>query len=245
MGSPPWDADRISDKGEKPHRRVIPHSFQLAAAPVTVKEWEEFRKDNRDVSAHVTRWAPEEDCPIVNVSMYQAMRYCNWLSRKEGIPEADWCYPAKIVEGMKIPADLLKRKGYRLPMEAEWEYAARAGTLSSRSYGEGDFLLGRHAWFRDNSDERSWPVGMKRPNPDGLADIHGNAWTWCHHSPPSSAVRQTTTIHLIEIEEKFMNALRGGSFHDISPSARSARSAAYRPGIRNLSHGLRPARTCD
>src|SRR5438094_7675754 len=91
------------------------------------------------------------------------------------------CYPPidQIKKGMTLPADYLQRSGYRLPTEAEWEYACRAGAVTSRYYGESEELLGKYAWYGSNSAGHTWPVGMLKPNDLGLFDMHGNVYTWC------------------------------------------------------------------
>src|SRR5207245_3936582 len=126
---------------------------------------------------------PQPDCPIGGVTWHEAAEYCNWLSKEEGLPPTEWCYEAnaagKYAEGMKLAANYLKRTGYRLATEAEWEYACRAGAVTSRSYGEAEDLLGKCAWYLGNSKERTWPVGRLKPNDLGLFDMHGNIWTWC------------------------------------------------------------------
>ena len=119
----------------------------------------------------------------IRMTWYEAAAYCNWLSEQEGIPKQQWCYEpndsGEYGEGMKPAADFLDRTGYRLPTEAEWEYACRAGAATSRYYGRSEELLVRYAWYSVNSKERTWPVGSLRPNDLGLFDMHGNVWNWC------------------------------------------------------------------
>src|SRR4051812_35306841 len=83
---------------------------------------------------------------------------------------------------MKLARNYLRRTGYRLPTEAEWECACRAGAVTSRHYGETDELLGEYGWYALNTTERTWPAGGKKPNDLGLFDLHGNIYTWCQES---------------------------------------------------------------
>jgi formylglycine-generating enzyme required for sulfatase activity len=201
MGSPPTEEGREEGpegKVEQQHRKRIGRSFAIAAREVTVKQFGDFLKSrNKSIDEYYThQYSATADGPVNDVLWYDAAAYCNWLSEQEGIDKKEWCYlPNKdgaYAEGMKLAPDYLRREGYRLPSEAEWEYACRAGAVTSRYYGDTEELLGKYAWYTKNSQDRGMlpgeagklgvPGGCLKPNDFGLFDMLGNALEWCQES---------------------------------------------------------------
>jgi formylglycine-generating enzyme required for sulfatase activity len=181
-----------------------------------------------------------------NVSWYDAAAYCNWLSRREGRPE---CYEpneaGKYAAGMKIKPDALRLGGYRLPTEAEWENACRAGAGTSRYYGSSVDLLGRYAWYSVTSGDHAQPCGRLLPNDLGLFDMLGNVFEWCHdvHQPhPKKTVVDNINIQLY-VNESNPRLLRGGAFGYPPAFVRSAYRVGFAPALRSSGYGFRPSRT--
>ena len=111
--------------------------------------------------------------PVEGVSWFDALAFCNELSREEGLK------PFFTISGQSVEEYNSDGPGYRLPTEAEWEYACRAGTTTRFSFGDDEKRIGEQAWHAQNSSGRTHTVGEKKPNPFGLFDMHGNNWEWC------------------------------------------------------------------
>jgi serine/threonine protein kinase/formylglycine-generating enzyme required for sulfatase activity len=143
----------------------------------------------------------------------------------------------------------LSLRGYRLPTEAEMEYACRAGAVTSRYYGETEELLVEYGLYLKNSKDRSWPVGGRKPNDLGLFDMHGNVWNWCQESPggdyaaPKGGGALEDKEGSLQILSTELRVLRGGSFVTRAVDVRSAYRLRNVPADRSDCVGFRPART--
>jgi formylglycine-generating enzyme required for sulfatase activity len=150
--------------------------------------------------------------------------------------------------GMRLAQNYLQRQGYRLPTEAEMEYASRAGALTSRYYGETEELQPKYSWYRKNARERTWPVGSLKPNDLGLFDVRGNVLGWCQER--FDAYPAGNGDEAVEDQEDELvvtstdvRVVRGGSFADNPGFGRSAGRSERGPTHRGYNVGFRPART--
>ncbi len=224
MGSPASEANRRDDEGPQHEVEISP--FWMSKYEVTWNQYEVWseRVDSlrraaygkpssaRDkVADSVTRPTPpytdmsfgmgRENNPAICMTQHAARTYCVWLSAKTG-------------------------RYYRLPTEAEWEYACRAGTTTTYSFGDDVSQLGDHAWFQENSDGAYHPVGKKKPNPWGLYDMLGGVAEWVldQYAPDTyslqsgGAVKDPLVIPLME----YPRMVRGGGWDDPVEMLRSA-----------------------
>lgn len=242
MGSPASERDHNDDEAR--HKRRIDHSFAIASKAVTLLEYRNLTQDPHEIGEKFTRFA---DLPAVGVNWYMAAKYCNLLSEAEGVPESQWCYEANDGE-FHLRPNYLELTGYRLPAEAEMEYAIRAGAATSRFYGETDELLGHYAWYTKNSRELLQRVGLKKPNDFGLFDVQGNCFTWCQDAYVSyprtegDAAVETKEGDAVVVSTK-SRVLRGGSFFYPPSLVRSAYRVFHLPTGRRNYFGIRVART--
>lgn len=233
MGSPPGEPKRSSD--EAPQHKVTIRPLWMEKTETTWDEYDIFAfaqdlpKNQRVQAATpgsmkgadaVTRPTPpytdptfgfgHERHPVINITHHAAMEYCRWLSSKTG-------------------------KIYRLPTEAEWEYAARAGSQTAYFFGDDPKQLGEYAWYLDNSDARPHEVGKKKPNPWGLYDILGNVAEWGldHYEKdyyknfkPDVPVLSPV---LMPNEKEYPYVVRGGSWDDDALRLRCAARRASTP----------------
>ncbi len=258
MGSPPSDTERRPEN--EPRRGMrIPRRFAIAAKEVSIEQFQRFLKLGgitseryQSSASFLAKFSPDPDGPWMVLDWYTATHYCNWLSEQEGLPQDQWCYipneSGAYAEGMSIPADVLERTGYRLPTEAEWEHACRAGAATSRYYGHSIELLKAYEWFQANSKEHAWRCGSLFPNDLGLFDMMGNVFEWCQDRPNAfkpwrNGIFDDSIIITTYVNDKNLRLLRGGSFSNSPSFVRSASRDWNAPSLRNAYIGFRPSRT--
>ncbi len=221
MGSPESDKDAHGD--EKPQHRVrITRPFYLGATEVTQGQYRSV------TGANPSGFKGSDDLPVEQVTWEDARAFCEKLSALE-----------KPRLGGAI---------YRLPTEAEWEYACRAGTTTRFGFGDEAGALGEYAWFADNSGRKTHPVGQKRSNAWGLYDMQGNVREWCWDWYEWKYYETSPGTDPSGASGSWGRACRGGCWvwwSDISRNCRSAYRDGNTPGCRFDGVGFRVARSAS
>jgi formylglycine-generating enzyme required for sulfatase activity len=224
MGSPESEPGRVPDEG--PQVQVRLPAFYMGRIEVTWNEFDEFafsldlqRKRRlgldapKDAADAITRPSPpyadeswgwgKEKQPVVGITQHAATQYCEWLSARTG-------------------------KKYRLPTEAEWEYAARAGSQTAFHFGDDPAQLPEYAWFRANSEDQPQIGAQKKPNAWGLYDMHGNVAEWTSDAYAKDYYAElapgpvTAPTNAPDADSLYGRVVRGGSWDDDAVKLRSA-----------------------
>jgi formylglycine-generating enzyme required for sulfatase activity len=237
MGSPPTEEKEKRGEDEGPLHPVKIAPFWMGKHEVTWDEYDQFafsldlkkkKRDGVDTAREsegerkadaVTRPTPpyadetfgfgRKGQPVICITHHAAMEYCRWLSEKTG-------------------------KLYRLPTEAEWEYACRAGTKTAYSFGVDPAQIGDYAWYVENA-EKPQPIGKKKPNPWGLYDMHGNVAEWCLDLYVPGVYKQFPTDKpvlgpvVLPTAKEYPYVARGGSWDDDADKLRSSARKASNP----------------
>ena len=218
MGSPEGEVGRQADEGPQ-HRVTISQGFYLGKYEVTQEQWLAVMES--------VPWLGED---FIQLSSLHPAVYVSWHDTQAFV--------------QKLNADAGDSL-YRLPTEAEWEYAARAGSQKRWSFGDDEGRLGEYAWYRANAWDQglryAQPVGSKAPNPWGLHDMHGNVWEWCQdvYGPYTSADQVDPQGAALGANR----AVRGGPFNGRPREVRAADRSGSGPGYRrNYNIGYRLVR---
>jgi sulfatase modifying factor 1 len=195
------------DSDEKPvHMVTIAKDFWIGKYEVTQAEW-------KDVMGNNPSYSKGDNLPVEQVSWYDAVEFCNRLSDREGLTR---CYSGS---GDNLRCDF-NANGYRLPTEAEWEFAARGGNKSRDYKYSGSNNADEVAWYLENSGRKTHPAAQKKSNELGLYDMSGNVWEYCWDWYRSYGSSQQTDSYGPSYSE--YRVLRGGSWHYFVRSLRVA-----------------------
>ncbi|MCL2186660.1 MAG: formylglycine-generating enzyme family protein [Treponema sp.] len=232
MGSPANEAGRNNNE--------IQH--QVTISPFYICKFAVTQKEYREVMGTNPSWFNEDNLPIENINWLDAIEYCNVLSQREGIDPVYTIYGSgdnRIVIWNRDKNGSLGISGYRLPTEAEWEYACRAGTTVA--YNTGAEISDNTGWYEENSGKTTHTVGQKPANAWGLFDMHGNVSEWCWDRYNVYINKEQTDP--IGPDSGDDRVVRGGSWNYYKQNLRSAYRDGFNPTSKNRIIGFRLVRS--
>ena len=225
MGSRYGDGYRDED----PQQKVTLSDYRITPTQVTFAMYDVYCDATGAKKPDDEDWGRGER-PAININWYDAVRYANWLSEQQGLE------PAYSIDGEEVSWNR-RANGWRLPTEAEWEYAARGGQQSQGFRYSGSNTADEVAWYADNSRRKTHPVGRKKHNELGLYDMSGNVYEWCwdwygnYSSEPQTDPTGPASGSC--------RVIRGGSWYGDESDARSADRNYSNMSYRSIRHGFR------
>jgi len=208
------DDDHARDREKPRHAVTIDYDIAMAKYLVTVEDYMLYAEATGVL-------VPEEkfehlgvDVPLRRVRWTEAIAYAKWKSTRES-------------------------KTYRLPTEAEWEYACRAGSEGKFCFGDDETLLGEYAWYKPNAEGMTHNVGTKKPNAWGLYDMHGNVWEWCQDKYIDNYSKTPSDGSAFESDSTQERVLRGGSYNAGADKCSSTSRINLGAGGKNYFIGFR------
>jgi formylglycine-generating enzyme required for sulfatase activity len=211
MGS---EREEARDREQPVHEVTIDYDIMISKYLVTVEDYMLYAQATgaevpTDKHTHLGF-----DVPVRRIRWYDARDYCRWKSQREGVT-------------------------YRLPTEAEWEYACRAGFNGNYGFDESKESLDEYAWYKKNSNGITHNVGLKRANSWGLFDMHGNLWEWCADDYALDYTKTPVDGSAYQIKNEKGMVLRGGSWSGIASNCRASSRINLTPNSKNYFCGFR------
>jgi serine/threonine protein kinase/formylglycine-generating enzyme required for sulfatase activity len=239
----PIDQRKNNWVDDKPHPKRIDRSFAIALHETTLAQVHQFDSDFHKL--HNAALGPTQKHPACRVSWNLAASYCNWLTEQEGLGADQMCFVKSDKGDLQPAPNYLHRRGFRLPTEAEWEYACRAGTTTRHYLGDLDELLPNNVWYIENAREKLLVVpGTHKGNALGLFDTLGNVKEWCMDSYSSdnseTRFRERDDEQTLSFSDRI---IRGGSIYTNTNDIRVSEYSNFKPSYREGNTGFRIAKT--